>query len=277
MVWQLRNYWGRLVRIVLPDRELFGHFTRFLPSSLGHNFVSDINEGEGEGGDVTFTLRRDGNSLVLYMEQETLATHSKWTVLAERFEWALQNELGSRAPHGVFVHSGVVALGDRALLLPACSYSGKSTMTRALTKLGATYFSDEFAVIDRDGWVYPYRRAMTLRRESGGPDRRVLPANPTLSADRCRISLVVDCQYEKGARWAPQPLSQGEGLLSLFSNTVSAQLSPERDITWLTAAMKDARAYRTLRGDVRHSAPKLLAMLEALLKPPPPTQRIDPQ
>lgn len=260
MVWQLRNYWGRVVRLVLPDHELLAYLDQLLPPGIDDDVESGL--GEGEGGDVAFIVKRSGNGLDFYLDQEKLVSSADWAVVTERLEWAFQNELGCRAPYGVFVHSGVVTMGERALLLPACSYSGKSTMTQALTRLGATYFSDEFAVIDHDGWVYPYRRAMTIRRENGGRDRRISPANFPLPTKRCRIALVVDCQYEKGARWAPQPLSKGEGVLSLFSNTVSAQLTPQRDIAWLTTAMKDARAYRTLRGDARYAAPRLFAMLE---------------
>lgn len=263
MVWQLRNYWGLTIRLALPGLEFFARLNRLLPPVLGSNTSSLIDSGIGTGGDVSFVVESEGSSYVLYKDQEKIVSCTDWNIVADRLERALQNELGCHCPHAVFVHSGVVALDGRALLLPARSYSGKSSMTYALTKLGAAYLSDEFAVIDHDGWVHPYRRAMTIRRENGAPDRRISPSNLPLPPGPCRISLVIDCQYEKGARWAPQPLSQGEGVLSLFSNTVSAQLSPQRDIAWLTTAMKGARTYRALRGDVRYVAPKLLALLES--------------
>ena len=262
MLWQIRTYWGRQVRLVLPDKDCQLRLEQILPAISGENAASEFSPGQGEAGDTTFIIERSGNTFSLHLDNEPLAIQADWVAMTERLEWAFQNDLGCHAPDAVFVHSGVVTLGTKALLLPACSYSGKSTMTHALTKLGATYFSDEFAVIDHEGWVHPYRRPMTIRREDGGPDRRVSSFDLPLPTKRSRISLIVDCQFEKGARWNPKPLSQGEGVLALFSNTVSAQLTPQRDIAWLTNAMKNAQAYRSLRGDVRHVAPKLLAMLE---------------
>jgi hypothetical protein len=65
------------------------------------------------------------------------------------------------------VHSGVVAHDGRAILLPGPTHAGKSTLVAELVRLGAPYFSDEYALIDADGRVHPYPRPMLLRDGSG--------------------------------------------------------------------------------------------------------------
>jgi hypothetical protein len=64
------------------------------------------------------------------------------------------------------VHSGAVLCGGRALLLPGKTHSGKSSLVAELLRRGATYFSDEYALIDAEGRVHPYPRPLLLRNDS---------------------------------------------------------------------------------------------------------------
>jgi uridine kinase len=41
------------------------------------------------------------------------------------------------------------------IAIPGRSFSGKTSLVTALVRAGAVYYSDEFAVIDRDGLVRP--------------------------------------------------------------------------------------------------------------------------
>ena len=58
-------------------------------------------------------------------------------------------------PDRVAVHAGVVAFAGRAVVIPGPSHSGKSTLVQALVEAGATYLSDEFALLDEAGRVWP--------------------------------------------------------------------------------------------------------------------------
>ncbi len=42
------------------------------------------------------------------------------------------------------------------------SFSGKTTLVRALVDAGAVYYSDEFAALDETGRVIPYARRLTF-------------------------------------------------------------------------------------------------------------------
>ena len=61
-----------------------------------------------------------------------------------------------RAPDQIFLHAGAVAYLGRMIVLPAAALTGKSTLVAALVRAGATYYSDQFAVVDEQGRVHPY-------------------------------------------------------------------------------------------------------------------------
>src|SRR5579871_2866237 len=78
-------------------------------------------------------------------------------------ESQINGHVALEAEDYVFVHAGVVGNGTRAIVIPGVSFSGKTTLVRALVEAGAVYFSDEFAVFDEAGLVHPYPRRLALR------------------------------------------------------------------------------------------------------------------
>ncbi len=53
----------------------------------------------------------------------------------------------------VFIHAGVVEWKGKAIVIPGRSHAGKTTLVAELLRAGATYYSDEFAVLESDGRV----------------------------------------------------------------------------------------------------------------------------
>src|SRR5262245_9461677 len=82
----------------------------------------------------------------------------------DALESDLQTHIAQNAVNRVFLHAGVVGWRSQALLVAGGSFSGKSTLVAALLRLGATYYSDEYAVLDGRGQVHPYARRISLRR-----------------------------------------------------------------------------------------------------------------
>ena len=93
--------------------------------------------------------------------------------LLEQFESHVQLTVAEFAPRRVFVHAGVVAWNGNAIVIPGSSFSGKSTMVSALLRAGATYYSDEYAVIDEQGRVRPYPRELRIRSVESVWPRRI--------------------------------------------------------------------------------------------------------
>ncbi len=95
-------------------------------------------------------------------------------------EWAINAAAVERLKDFYLLHAGVVAHGDRALVLPAASGSGKTTLIAALLAAGFGYLSDEIAVVDPStGHLLPFAKSLYVREGS----RSVLaPLYPELRA-----------------------------------------------------------------------------------------------
>jgi hypothetical protein len=139
-------------------------------------------------------------------------------------ESELQLSVARLARPEVFVHAGVVAVKGRAILVPGRSGAGKTTLVRALVAAGATYYSDEYAVLDGQGRVHPYARRPSVRVRQGRKERHPVPRGR--GRGPVPVGLVVETRYRAGARWSPVALSAGERVLALLANTVPARDRP---------------------------------------------------
>jgi hypothetical protein len=106
----------------------------------------------------------------------------------------------------------------------AASFAGKTTLVQAWLEAGATYYSDEFAVLDRAGRVHPFARPLAIRDGSTALTR--VPA-AELGAETgttpLPIGLVLVTSYRVGTRWRPRRLTAAPTLLALMRHTVAAR------------------------------------------------------
>lgn len=171
--------------------------------------------------------------------------------------------VAEHAPEYVFLHAGVVAWEQHALLLPGASHAGKSTLVAELVRAGATYYSDEFALLDSKGRVHPFTRDIRMR-QPGAPDQVPLPLKQLdgrAGKGPLRVSMVVFAQFAENARWAPDPVTPGRAVLELLLHSTPVQRAPDRTLATLSAMMRHARAWRSLRGEAGVAARSLLAAL----------------
>lgn len=166
------------------------------------------------------------------------------------------------APDRIFVHAGVVATNDRAIVLPGMSFAGKTTLVAALVRAGALYYSDEFAVLDEDGLVHPYAKPLSLRGANQVQvDHHVNSLGGTQGDGALPVGAVVVTTYRRGAEWKPEPGTSGQGVLALLNNTVAAQHRPAEVMHALTRAVEGATVIQSERGDADELAPALLEQL----------------
>lgn len=166
----------------------------------------------------------------------------------------------------IFVHAGVVAHGDRAMILPGGSFSGKTTLVAALVKRGATYYSDEFAVFDHDGLVHPYPKPLSIRPEAndGGQVDTPVEALGGVTGDTpVPLGLAVVTYYVPGAEWRPRQLTRGEATLALLAHAVPAQSRSEQTMSVLSQAVDGATVLQGERGDADEFAETLLNLTPA--------------
>jgi hypothetical protein len=177
----------------------------------------------------------------------------------DTFESHVRFEVARRTPRWTFVHAGVVGWHNRAIVIPGKSYSGKSTLVRALVRAGAAYYSDEFAVLDQRGLVYPF--AQPLMHRTGTGTRKRLSVDElagTSGRGALPVGMVVVTRYEQDATWNPGTLTPGEGLLAMLANTVRAQAAPARVMRTLARVAETAAIVESPRGDAGDTAATLL-------------------
>ena len=179
----------------------------------------------------------------------------------DALELDLQLYVAEWARRKLFIHAGVVEWGGQAILIPGRSFTGKSSLVAALVKAGATYYSDEYAVIDEHGRVQPYPTPLSLRT---GPEDHPEKYQVDLLGGRTGtapvpVGAVVIAKYKQGARWRPKTLSPGRGVLALLANTVAARRKPDLAFTRLAQMIANARVIQGVRGEAEETAGALLA------------------
>lgn len=224
--------------------------------------------------DVLFSLKvggagqRPGMRLfhLLYGNFVRLIRTHELTDALDTFETRVQTYIAEFARNRTFVHAGVVGWKGQALLIPGRSLSGKSTLVRALVKAGATYYSDEYAVLDAAGRVHPYPLPIGLRK-SPNEKQEKLPIETfggIVGTKPLPIGLILTTEFKEGARWRPKPISAGQGLMSIMSNTVSAQHNPAKALETLQQVVLKAPVLKGTRGETDE-------VVEVLLNRPWPT------
>jgi hypothetical protein len=214
--------------------------------------------------DVRFFVSRNdthAKGFALYENCRPIACARALPQLLVALAAAAQHAVARLCRNHVFIHAGVVRWGERAILLPGQSFSGKSTLVLALVRLGATYYSDEFAVVDAKGHIHPFSRHPHVRTASGQKLRRRLrAASPEASSKLPPVTecTVAVCKYKPSGRWRPRSMTKGETLLELMGNTVVARTRPEDSLKILAKLVRKSTAFKTVRGDIGESARALL-------------------
>jgi hypothetical protein len=212
---------------------------------------------------------------LLYGDHVQLARSLDLDSVFERFESDLRLFVAELATHRVFVHAGVVGWKGQAIVIPGRSYSGKSTLVAELVRAGATYYSDEYAVLDSRGRVHPFSKPLELREEGEFRQTKVTVAElgGHSGTKPLPVGLVLMTRYKNGARWRPRKLTAGKGVLELLFNTVSARRSPGRALATLQRVAAQADVLKGVRGDATNVVPALLKRVEGKTQSAPQDTR----
>lgn len=177
----------------------------------------------------------------------------------QAFEAAVQFDVAIAASRWLFIHAGVVGLNGQAVVIPAPSTHGKSRLVEALVRAGATYYSDEFAVIDETGLVHPFARPLALR-DASAVTRRVDAADlgGSIGSTPLPVGLILSTRYEAGQAWRPRQATAAEGVMALLANTVRARIAPAEVLQTLAQAVKRAQTLEGVRGEAHDVSQQLL-------------------
>ena len=203
----------------------------------------------------------------LVIEDGIIAASADLRAILDRFSGVLMVYVATKAPDREFLHAGVVGWQDHAIVLPGTSYAGKTSLVAELVRAGATYYSDEYAVVDDQGRVHPYTRDLQMRLAGSSEQTPVAVESLQGSAGTTPlpVSRVVFTEYVEHGRWFPEPMSAGMAALEMLRHAIPVQRTPARVMAALAKMMESAVAVRTERGEANE-------VVDALLDPAKPTR-----
>jgi hypothetical protein len=200
----------------------------------------------------------------LYHNGERVLTRIPRAALIDRLGSQMRLTVAEFAIDRVFVHAGVVGWKGSAIIIPGPSFSGKTSLVAALVRHGAEYYSDEYAVFDKDGMVEPFPKKLSIRGEIDKyvqVDHSIEELGGKEGMKSIKPALVLFAKYKPGAKWNPEILSTARGITELIKDTVAIRRDPAFCLSVLRRASENVRFFRSKRGetsDVIKSVPELL-------------------
>jgi hypothetical protein len=76
------------------------------------------------------------------------------------------------------------------------------------------------------------------------------------------VGMVLITEYEQGADWKPQILSEGLGVMEMLSHTIPIRYNPKFSLKVLNKTANRAIIVKTKRGEAKEFALKLLSFFE---------------
>jgi hypothetical protein len=248
--------YGARLTITAPDRDALKQLMDGMPE--GWVECPDVDPASVEW---RFAVMPDGSNGYRVRDGDGVQTVTHDLDLAlGLMQLQMRRFVGYHAQELVFIHAGVVAYGGRGVVIPGHSFSGKSTLVAALVRQGAVFYSDEYAVLDENGLLHPYREPLVLREMA--ERRRIRLTAEELGGragdDPVAIGVVAFATYVPGAHWAPQESSQARGLFGLLEHAIPVQDRPQQTLAVLRKGLENAVILAGERGEAGETAKLLL-------------------
>src|SRR5215467_1997754 len=202
------------IQVTSSSREAYTTLERYVFPTLPRVI------GFAKQPDLVIRVDRAGSQFHLLVNDNVVASARDVIELVPDVIRVLDDAVIPRLTSFRAVHAGTILWRGEALLLPGVSHAGKSSLVAAMLRRGATYFSDEYALIDREGRVHPYPRPLLVR--NGRPEQVPVLAGQynALTGDApARIGWILALKYVPTCTWSVASVSQSEALMMLLQNT----------------------------------------------------------
>ena len=218
------------------------------------------------GAMSSFSIRRNKDfEYVLFKGKRKIDFGNEKEIFLKYLDWQIRLTIAEFAVSRVFLHAGVVGWKGKAIIIPAKSFQGKTTLVKELTKLGAKYYSDEYAVLDDEGFVHPFPKMLSIRGKKDKyrqTDHTVESLGGVKGAEPLPVGMILLTEFEPQAEWHPQVLSEGVGIMEMLSHTIPIRYDPIFSLKVLNKTANRAIIVKMKRGEARSFAVKLLSFFE---------------
>jgi hypothetical protein len=251
---------GTRVRVRSTDASAVTELLRRIPTDRVGQSVDDVQC-------VLSAIAEEDDCFGVYVGQDRFAQPQGLDEIAAALESTLSLFVAEHAPDRVFLHAGCVAWNGRAILVPGRSFSGKSTLVAAFLRAGATYYSDEYAVLDENGLVYPFPRLLSIRRADAALPAKVSHEaySASVGVGPIEVACVVHTSYDSeraGRPWRPRRLTPGRLTLALLDNAVPARNRPDSTLRAIKRVAERASGLAGARGEADSVVAYLLERFE---------------
>ncbi len=225
---------------------------------------------DGEHADAVFRVAQHEGVFELHASDGIVGRSDTAEGIVPILQSFIDSAVVQRLTDTVAVHAGAVSYGGVAILFPGPSYSGKSTLVAELLHHGFAYFSDEYALIDREGRAHPYPRSLMLRNgmlRNGKPDARpvlVADSGGVVGRGPAPVALVLALEYVRGTAWNIRPMPQSEMLLMLLKSTPHQLSESSALLGTLLRASGGAACYTGVRGEAADTAERIVRLLATM-------------
>lgn len=208
--------------------------------------------------DVTVRIEEMDGQFSLLVNRLAVATAPTASMLEPAVVRILDDAVVGRLRGLSAVHAGVVAWQGQAVVLPGSSHFGKSTLVAELVRLGATYYSDEYGLIDAEGRVHAYPRPMLLR--NGRPEAVATPVQEPGTAP-VPVRWILALRYEPGCLWNPVEVDQAQAVLTLLRSTPHVLATTPEIVRAFERAVAGAQCFTGCRPEAALAAGEILRLI----------------
>jgi hypothetical protein len=180
-----------------------------------------------------FYLIKEKNSrkkFTVYKNEELLAEKISLEEVFNTLETQIRMTIAEFSEKFVFLHAGVVSWQGSAIVIPGKSFSGKTTLVAELVKRNCEYLSDEYAVIDKKGFVHPFPKKLSLRGiidDYRQVDFDVEELGGKAAKTPIPIGFLLLTKYQKHVKKPKiKRHSTGEGVMASVANSISVRQNP---------------------------------------------------
>jgi hypothetical protein len=225
--------------------------------------VKVVGEGPYEHR-FKLTVTPKGTYSMYQNDERVTYGRSEWKFL-RFFDSMIRIAVGEYARGFVFMHAGVVGWKGKALVIPADSFQGKSTLVAELVRQGAEYYSDEYAILDDKGLVHAFPRRISMR--TTGRPMRIYDLTPEELGGHAGsvpvpVGTLVFTRYRPNTRWRSATITPGEALLRMIPHVLPIRRDAQFAMRVLNIVANDAIIVSSPRGEADAFAEKLIKYVD---------------